>query len=237
MEKKDFTLIDAFNQFWEAWEWNSEKRTLTCVGLYFYLVKQWNACGRALQFRHRNTKICEELGISKPTLEANRNWLKQAGLIDFYSKGKGDPNITYEIRKRSKTILLPEEVKKENNFTSDFTSHFTSDFPHKQSNNYNIITLGEEVKSFYYLKELLMQDEGMKVRWMNYGYKIESFADGIDSFLTLKQGSKYKDFHDFRNNFYYWIPNYALELKKRNQVKSESAEKKQNESNYRLKKI
>lgn len=228
--KKDFTLYDAFNQFWQVWE-DSEKRTQTIVGLYFYLVKQWNDSGRALQFRHRNTKICDELQITKPTLESSRNYLRQVGLIDFYSKGKGDPNITYEIKE------VKQEVKKANDFTSHFTSHFTSDLAHKQ-----IIYFkkgdGKEVKSFDYLRNLLKQEESLQLRWANHGYKPEDYEKGIDSFLTLKERYEYKDFLDFRNNFYFWIPNYAKETASIKKVKQEVVNTQTETNNsHRLKKI
>jgi hypothetical protein len=95
-----------------------------CAGLsYFYLCRVWNSTGRSISFRRLTTVICAELMISKPTLERHRNVLKQYGMIEFISKGKGDQNISY------KTLELrnsPEEVKKEYNITSPVTSPVTS---------------------------------------------------------------------------------------------------------------
>jgi hypothetical protein len=229
LEKKDFTLIDAFNQFWLVWE-NADRRSLTCMGLYYYLCNVWNACGRPNVFRHQNNKILVELGVTAPTLGSARNWLRQSGLIEFHSKGKGDSNISYEIlnvqKEVKKIYYRPEkppenpekEVKKENGFTSDFTSHFTSPFTtNKQSiENNTYIKVGGEVKSFYYLLELFSKDEGLRLRWVNFGYKHEDFENGVGVFLQLKHGKEYPEIKEARDNFFHWVPNYALEIKKRN---------------------
>jgi hypothetical protein len=218
LEKKEFTLINAFNQFWQVWE-NGDKRSLTCIGLYFYLVKVWNACGRPISFRRQNTLVCAELSLSKPTLDNNRNQLKQMGLIDFYSKGKGDPNITYEIIDVSGEVKklyyqppepeVKEEVKKANNFTSPFTSPFTSSFDTKQSTeNETYVVIDGKEKPFSVLKNLTGVDEGLRRRWQDQGFAAAEFFQGFAHFMNLKHGQTYPDFKEFRKNFYFWIPNY-----------------------------
>lgn len=201
------TLIDAFNQFWTLCE-NGDRRTLTCVGLtYYYLCNVWNTSGRPISFRRQNTLICAELGISKPTLESHRNKLKQAGLIDFYTKGKGDPNITYEIldARSSKKTLLPN-AEKLKNFTSDFTSDFTSGLSYKQSTE---IVVEGEVKKFDYLQNLFSAHPGIMYKWSSVGRKQNEFPEAILEFLAQNHGKDYKTNGELIKHFMFWIPNYG----------------------------
>jgi hypothetical protein len=64
-----------------------------------------------------------DLGISKPTLDRCRLKLKETGIIDFHSEGKGDTNITYAFGK-----TIEKLSKKLKDFTSPVTSDITSDF-------------------------------------------------------------------------------------------------------------
>src|SRR5450432_2939137 len=123
IQTNSFTLIDAFNQFWKAYE-DGDRRSLGCAAItYFYLCRIWNGTGRAVSFRRQNTLICAELMISKPSLERHRNVLMEYGLIDFFSNGKGDTNISYRIMELQ---TGQEGVKKENNITSPVTSPITT---------------------------------------------------------------------------------------------------------------
>lgn len=205
-----FTLIDAFNQFWKACE-DGDRRALSCAGLtYFYLCRVWNATGRSISFRHQNTLVCANLNISKPTLEKHRNILKQAGLIDFFSKGKGDPNIYYKILEAR---TQSEEVKKENNFTSSFTSPFTSEDAYKQSKELFIVVEGV-VKNFYYLKGLFEVDEGLLRHWANQGFAAEKFPDGLERWMTQTHSTEYLSFKKARDHFFFWLPKYLIIVEK-----------------------
>jgi hypothetical protein len=205
------TLIDAFNNFWTVCE-NGDRRSLTSAGLtYYYLCNVWNTCGRPISFRRQNTLICAELGISKPTLERHRNILKQSGIINFFSKGKGDPNIYYQISElSSKKNLLPE-VKKEKNITSHVTSHVTSDDAYKQSKEKELFVVsGTEEKNFEHLKNLFEQDIGLKMKWQQNGFAAEKFSEGIEQWMIQNNGAKYEDFTRLRKHFLFWLPNYNL---------------------------
>jgi hypothetical protein len=219
--RSDLTYIDAINQFWTVWE-NADQRSLTCIGLYFYLCKTWNASGRQISFRRQNNKICGDLSISKPTLETARNKLKQYGLINFFSKGKGDPNITYEIKEVKKFYLKPVEPdpkkpEKEKNFVSDLTSSLPSSLDIKQSIELETsVVIAGEVKKFSYIRDKFLKDEGLHMRWLSQGYHSKGFefSAGIEHFMQLKNGKDYKDDHDIRTNFFHWIPSFAQEIHK-----------------------
>lgn len=206
-----FTLIDAVNQFWKVCE-SGDRRSLTSTGLtYFYLCNVWNTCGRPISFRRQNTLICAELLISKPTLERHRNCLKQAGLIDFFSRGKGDPNITYQIND-----VYFKEVKKEKIFTSNVTSPVTSDDAIKQSKSKELFVVVEtEVKKFSYLSELFTQDAGLRMQWAQKFHPPDEFENGIEQWMMQNNGAKYPNFHDMRRHFLFWIPNYKKETVKK----------------------
>ena len=236
-----FTLIDAFNQFWTACE-DGDRRALSCAGLtYFYLCRVWNATGRSISFRRQNTLICAELLISKPTLERHRNVLKQYGLINFYSKGKGDPNIIYTIldlnsqseeAKQANNItykvtekennITTEEVKKANNITSGVTSPVTSGDAYKQSKSKEeelfVEVLGE-VKKYYFLKNLFETDAGLQMNYKQKGLPPGNFSDAILQWMIQNHGSKYTDFDKARKHFLFWMPNYQPVNEKSNEPK------------------
>ena len=211
------TLIDAINQFWQAVE-NNDRRSLTSAGLtYGYLCHVWNGCGRPALFRRQNNLICAELCISKPTLDRHRQILKNAGIIDFYSKGKGDANITYKIleytssKERSKNILLPTD-KKEKNFTTCVTSPVTTHDAYKQSKSTELfISINGEVKNFYYLKNLFESDEGLLMSWRQKGMPAEKFSDALEQWMIMVHASPYHDFQKARNHFLFWMPNYKTQ--------------------------
>lgn len=204
-----FTLIDAINQFWKVCG-DGDRRALTCAGLtYYYLCNVWNSCGRPISFRRQNTLVCAELFISKPTLDKHRNTLKQHGLIDFFSRGKGDPNIAYKILE-----VGFEEVKKQKNFTTSFTSPFTSDDAYKQSTELEVIISGE-VKNFYYLNELFSADPGLKMAWEKRFLPPEKFSDGLQQWMIQNHGHPYPSFPEARKHFLFWIPNYSFDHEKK----------------------
>jgi hypothetical protein len=152
----------------------------------------------------------------------NRNWLKQVGLIDFRSKGKGDENISYEIIDISaevKKLYSPkpaEEVKKENDFTSRFTSSFTSADDINSSSKELVVVVEGEVKNFYYLKKLFESDEGLRRRWLDNGYKHDDFSKGLEYFFQRNHGKTYEEFKKLRDHIFNWIPKYAFELQSKN---------------------
>ena len=221
MPQNTFTLINAFNQFWTVCE-DGDRRALSCAGLtYFYLCRVWNATGRSISFRRQNTLICAELLISKPTLERHRNTLKQYGLIDFFSKGKGDPNIIYtilELNDQSEgeekdNNNTTEVVKKSNNITSGVTSPVTSGDAYKQSKSKEeelfVEVLGE-VKNFYFLKNLFEPDAGLQMNYTQKGLPAGKFADAILQWMIQNHGAKYSDVEKARKHFLFWMPNYQF---------------------------
>jgi hypothetical protein len=112
--KKSFTLFDAFAQFWFVLN-GGDRRSLTCAGLtYFYLVNLWNTCGRPATFRRQNTIIIAELNISRPALSRHREILQKAGLINFYTRGYGDPNIEYQILEVKKNSFSSQREMEQN---------------------------------------------------------------------------------------------------------------------------
>src|SRR6185312_11565662 len=135
-----FTLINATEQFWDVLKNNGNRRSLTSAYLlYGHLCHLWNGCGRPASFKRQSNLICAELCITKPTLERQRQILKNAGLINFCSKGKGDPNITYSVLEVN-NIYYTEE-KKYKNFTTPVTSPVTSDDAYKQSIEKELLVL------------------------------------------------------------------------------------------------
>ncbi len=228
MQSPPFTLIDAFNQFWTAYEIGN-RRALSCACLtYYYLCRVWNATGRSISFRRQNNLICAELMISKPALERHRNVLKQHGLIDFFSKGKGDPNITYsilELRSQpgeaKKANNIPSiEAEKEHNVTTgevekkqNITSPVTSRDAYKQSKSIEedlfVVVSGEVTKNSY-LQNLFEQDAGLQMNYKQKGLPAGKFLIAVEQWMIQNHGSSYPDFEKARKHFLYWMPNFKL---------------------------
>ena len=213
MTENSFTLIDAFNQYWTVCG-NGNRRSLSCAGLtYFYLCSVWNTTGRSISFRRQNNLICAELSISKPTLEKHRNILKQAGLIDFFTKGSGDPNISYKIIPLVKKI--PGEVKKENNLTSSFTSSFTSDPSYKQSKSkekeFLLVIIAGEIKNFTSLEKIFTEDAGLQARYSELNLPPGNFNAALEKWMMQNHGKTYPDFETTRKHFFFWMPNFKIQ--------------------------
>jgi hypothetical protein len=210
MQLNSFTLIDAFNQFWKACQLQN-RRTLNSAGLtYFYLCSVWNGTGRPASFCRQNNLICAELDISKPALNRHRNALKRNGLIDFISKGKGDPNISY-------TILalwdLPEVVTKEHNVTTSVTSFVTTHDAYKQSKSKEeelFVVIEGEVTKYYFLKNLYESDVGLQINFAQKGMPAENFSDAVLQWIIQNNGNSYHDFEKARKHFLFWMPNYQF---------------------------
>jgi hypothetical protein len=205
-----FTLINATEQFWIVLKTNGNRRSLTSAYLlYGYLCHQWNGCGRPASFKKQTNIICAEINLSKPTLDRQRQILKNAGLIDFVSKGKGDPNITYQIKEV--TNFYYTEMKKEKNFTSPVTSGVTSDDNTNQSTEKELFVIVEkEVKNFYYLKDLFENDVGLTMNWAQKGYAAAEFKDGVEQWMIQNNATAYHDFTAARKHFLFWMPNFKL---------------------------
>lgn len=79
--------IELLNNYWALREQGILNRN---VGdLYLYLINRSNSLGWKNPFNQKNLFICGFLGITEKTLIANRNKLKQEGLINFVSGIKG----------------------------------------------------------------------------------------------------------------------------------------------------
>lgn len=88
--------IEQIKGFWLAHE--VEEFPINAIALYFYLLEVNNKASWISSFKRNNSKICADLGITKPTLNTCRNRLKQAGLLDFETKN-GSANVTYTFKK------------------------------------------------------------------------------------------------------------------------------------------
>ena len=87
--------IELINHFWRK---HDEHPFGTVAGLlYFHLLDVSNKQNWRNPFKRQNTRVCGDLGITNPTLIKARNELKQRGMIDFFSKGKGDSNVKYQL--------------------------------------------------------------------------------------------------------------------------------------------
>ncbi|WP_165372214.1 hypothetical protein [Emticicia agri] len=99
--------IDLINHFWRLDE--GAQFTGWETKLYFYLIKTANSLGWVNDFWHSDSRVSANVGMSVNTLKTSRNRLKQVGLIEFVSGGKGQSNKTrYQI-------LIPNTRTKQEN--------------------------------------------------------------------------------------------------------------------------
>ncbi len=108
--------IDLINHFWRTDE--GAQFTGWEAKLYFYLIKTANSLGWVNVFWHSDSRVSANVGMSVNTMKTSRNRLKQVGLIDFISGGKGHGDKTrYQI-------LLPVSfTKAENEVLKDMTRY------------------------------------------------------------------------------------------------------------------
>lgn len=104
------TIIDYFNQFWEAH--GDLEFTPNEVYLYFYLLSVWNTTGRKEEFECNTSHIIQNIKITKPTLIDCRKRLQKKGLIKFREGNRKSLKPVYELI----------------HFTNDFTNNLTNDF-------------------------------------------------------------------------------------------------------------
>lgn len=213
----DLDFTSAMNQFWTVLEENGNRRSLTSAYLlYGHLVHLWSSCGRPASFRRLNTLICSTLSISKPTLDRQRQILKSAGLIEFFSKGKGDQNITYIIKNAessSKNILLLN-AEKLKNITSPVTSPVTS-YEYINSNSIElIIVIKGEVKNFNYLETNFLHDPGIAAHWVRHGNKKEEWPAALKIFADQNHGKEYPSILELRKHVMNWIPYHTASKSK-----------------------
>jgi hypothetical protein len=206
--QNQFTLIDAFKQFWTICEFG-ERQTLSHVGLtYFYLCHVWNSTGRSASFRRLNTIICAELVISKPTLVRHREILKSAGLISFSSKGKGDANITYQILDaRLEKVERMEEVTRE--VIPVVTEKAISEGMPEGKESLFVIIAGEK-RNLRFLREIFEDDGGLQEYYRQNGLPTGEFSDALKKWMIRNNGAAYEDLRDARKHFLFWMPNYQL---------------------------
>lgn len=88
--------IDLINHFWRTDE--GAQFTGWEAKLYFYLIKTANSLGWVNVFWHSDSRVSANVGMSVNTMKTSRNRLKQVGLIEFISGGKGHGDKTrYQI--------------------------------------------------------------------------------------------------------------------------------------------
>lgn len=204
MTENKLTLIDAFKQFWTVCG-EEDRRALSCAGLtYFYLCKVWNATGRPVSFRRQNALVCAELYISRPTLEKHRNILKQSGLIDFFSKGKGDPNITYKILAAGGTEKLDESQDKNVAFLSaEDVNH-----PSVPTDQLHVL-IGVEKKTYDSLLPVFERDAGLVKYYQQTGLPEGEFKKAVERWMIQNNGLRYNNYPSARRHFLFWMPNYC----------------------------
>lgn len=79
--------IELLNNYWSLREQGILDRN--AGDLYLYLIHKSNSLGWKNPFNQSNALICGFLSINEKTLIANRNKLKQEGLVEFVSGKKG----------------------------------------------------------------------------------------------------------------------------------------------------
>lgn len=88
--------IELINHFWRVDE--GSQFTGWETKLYFYLVKTANSLGWVNVFWHSDNRVSANVGMSINTMKTSRNRLKQVGLIEFHTGGKGKGDKTrYQI--------------------------------------------------------------------------------------------------------------------------------------------
>lgn len=184
--------IELINNFWRKHE---EHPIGTVAGLlYFHLLDVSNKQSWRNPFKRQNTRICGDLGITNPTLIKARNELKQRGLVDFFTKGKGDSNVRYEINN-------------DKNFHTSLTTSFHTSF----HTSYDLSKTKTETENKEIIEYSALFDFFKLTsicRALTEQYKID-LEEKIKIFYNEKNdvgelGNKTKE--DLLKNFRNWLP-------------------------------
>lgn len=88
------TYIELLNNFWDSTRFNPCSSNE--AAMYFYLLHQCNIRRWINPFELKTRDLELTLGISRTTIAALRNKLKQRGFIDF-AKGLGSGKAIYRM--------------------------------------------------------------------------------------------------------------------------------------------
>ena len=200
--------IDQINLFWRKHE--EDMFGPTEIALYFHLLDISNKSNWTNPFKRRNTKICADLGIAKATLDRARNRLKQSGIIDFFSKGKGDTNIVYVLNNEEKY-----RKKFKNNTSPDTTVDTTVDTLVEQ-HNINLKHKPKTVEEVELGPMLIFFKQTQNFRMLSEKYMVdaeEHFKIFFNSKIDLGEFEN-KTKEDIVRHFSMWLPKYLTGTKK-----------------------
>lgn len=119
--------IELLNNYWSLREQGILDRN--AGDLYLYLIHKSNSLGWKNPFNQSNALICGFLSVNEKTLIANRNKIKQEGLIDFVSGKKGS-NSEY-------TLLPVFTVRKGGQNYREYNSLSVSEYDNLKGSEYN----------------------------------------------------------------------------------------------------
>lgn len=116
--------IDLINHFWRVDE--GSQFTGWETKLYFYLIKTANSLGWVNVFWHSDSRVSANVGMSINTMKTSRNRLKQVGLIEFHTGGKGKGDKTrYQILLPNATSLSVEKPTNKSLRSQKLTANLT----------------------------------------------------------------------------------------------------------------
>jgi len=142
-------MVNYKNILENFWEVNSkEKLGGTVALLYFFLLKLSNENYQRF-FSYSDVQICEEIGITRPTIKVVREKLKKAGLITYQTKRFHSCEYKIIIPKLNNEFFYSNKISKtnegdnsksEDNINTDFSEPTVDELINaKDVNSDNII--------------------------------------------------------------------------------------------------
>lgn len=152
--RTQMTYIELINRFWQLDEQHAFSGDET--RLYFYLLKVANASVPAWpeQFERADNKVAADNNIkSVNTMKKHRERLREIGLIDFETGGKGQGNRTrYQIRYQNLTPkLTPKPADRYQNLIPNLTPNDA--LVSSKVSKFDTYSIYKRLKTFYSLSK------------------------------------------------------------------------------------
>jgi hypothetical protein len=200
--------LKLINQFWQLRR--SKRITNLQADLYYFLMQECNSRNWENPFQCSNGLVCTSIGITEKSLIDARNVLQQIGLIEFEKGITKQKAPTYYLLDYCNKVSIPGGIPVSNGVGIAVGNQGNTISKQNETNLF-VVVKGEE-KDVDYLKNLFENDEGLRRRWLDNGYKHGDFPSGLDYFFQRNHGKTYEEFKKLRDHLFNWIPKYSFEL-------------------------
>ena len=226
------TYIELLNSFWDSTRFNPCSSNE--AAMYFYLLHQCNIRRWINPFEFKTRDLELMLGLSRATISAIRNKLKQRGLIDF-GKGVGSGSAVYlicgakitdkELSKKFCVQSLNTKLNTTLNTTLNTNADSTLYIEEKRNKTKDISPIGDSASVREPVSHSLFEDEDKKVKRQKSGPRqkaskppIPPTLEEVLEYFRTHAETRLKDWHTSGTLFFDtfnadgWINKYGRHI-------------------------